>query len=498
MCGNGVVEPGEACDGADLGACRSCDMDATIDPERCACASFCGDGARQGGPNDDNVTERCDGADSEQCPAQCRDDCSCPGLPAKSSCPILYAWDGEGFAFVTDVLGNGVVGFPLTPSLAKGADPVEWVRLPPGLPRERDGLLELRVVEQLAEVTFLDGLELVAVDHPAGTEAFPLEGVRMFPPYLPEGVALAADARPPRSATDGDGRDLLASLAAVDGVYAPVEPLPYEGYARQHALELDLGDLAGADRVLLLLTGGTRYPQAYSTAAAWRDGVAMELLSVQVPDGAGGWRSVVEDAPFPAGLPPKTVTLDLTGLADPADPRVRLSTGLAVHWDRALVSTRSTPGAPRMTRLAPARAELRWRGFPAPLATSGPFPRYGYGLDGPGPDVPEVAGNLTRYGDILPLLAPGDDRFAAMGPGDEAAVAFDASALPPLPAGTERTLMLRADGFFKELYEESPAHDAVEPLPFYGMQSYPPHPGEGPPRERAAAASLLTRPFPSR
>ena len=497
VCGNGVREAGEACDGSDLGDCVACDMDPTVDPERCICAGYCGDGTVQG-PNDDNVTERCDGTDAELCPGECLDDCSCPGIPVKSSCPILYASDGEGFTFVTDMVGNGVVGFPLTPDLTKFHDPVEWILLPPGLPQERDGSLELRIVEQLAEITFLDGIELVTVDHPVGTSAFPIEGVRMFPPYLPEGVVLADDLRPPVAVTDDAGRDLSSLLEAVDGQYAPIETMPYEGFAEPHALIIDVGDVTGADRTLLLLTGGTRYPQAYSTIPAWNDGIRMVLPTVQVPDGAGVWRTVMENAPFPAGLPPKTVTIDLTGLVDPADTRVRILTGLVAYWDRVVISTGRPLASPVVTHLSPVKAKLGYRGFPASLPLEGLFPRYDYGSDWQGPDVPVVAGDLTRYGDVLPLMVPGDDMFAVMGPGDEVAVSFDADDLSPLAEGSVRTFMVRGDLFFKELYEESPAYDTVGPPPFHGMSTYPPPVGEVYPSDEMHQdyqAVYNTRPF---
>ena len=497
VCGNGVREAGEACDGSDLGDCVACDMDPTIDPERCVCAGYCGDSAVQG-PNDDNVTERCDGTDAELCPGECLDDCSCPGIPVKSSCPILYASDGEDFTFVTDMVGNGVVGFPLTPDLTKYHDPVEWILLPPGLTHGRDGIIELRVVEQLAEITFLDGIELVAVDHPAGTSAFPIEGVRMFPPYLPEGVVLADDMRPPVTVTDDAGRDLSALLTAVDGRYAPIETMPYEGFAEPHSLIVDVGDVTGADRVLLLLSGGTRYPQAYSTIPAWNDGIRMVLPTVQVPDGTGGWRTVMDNAPFPAGLPSKTVTLDLTGLVDPTDTRIRILTGLVTYWDRLVVSTGLPFASPVVTRLSPVKAKLGYRGFPAPLPLKGPFPQYDYGSDCQGPKVPSVAGDLTRYGDVLPLMVPSDDMFAVMGPGDEVAVSFDADDLPPLAEGSVRTFMVRANLFFKELYEESPAYDTVAPLPFHGMSTYPPPAGEvysSDERHLDYQATYNTRPF---
>jgi hypothetical protein len=57
--------------------------------------------------------------------------------------------------------------------------------------------------------------------------------------------------------------------------------------------------------------------------------------------------------------------------------------------------------------------------------------------------------------------------------GDEISLAFDARALPPLPAGWKRTFLLYADGFSKEMDVNSASPDQLAPLPFHGMKRYP-------------------------
>src|SRR5262249_9442308 len=58
-------------------------------------------------------------------------------------------------------------------------------------------------------------------------------------------------------------------------------------------------------------------------------------------------------------------------------------------------------------------------------------------------------------------------------PGDEIALLFDHTALPPLPNGWERTFLLHADGFSKEMNLHSASPDRLEPLPFHQMPAYP-------------------------
>ena len=73
----------------------------------------------------------------------------------------------------------------------------------------------------------------------------------------------------------------------------------------------------------------------------------------------------------------------------------------------------------------------------------------------------------------MPLVAVVDDRFVVAAAGDEIALAFDASTLPPVPAGWTRTFLLHADGFSKEMNFHSSSPNRLEPLPFHGMSTYP-------------------------
>ena len=98
-----------------------------------------------------------------------------------SSCPYLYTWNGERFEFVTDFLGGGEMGYQVSPGVYSTPDPEEFVRIRGDQLRARDGRYELRVTNELEETLFLDHLSLVAVDHPAGTDVFPREGLVSSP-----------------------------------------------------------------------------------------------------------------------------------------------------------------------------------------------------------------------------------------------------------------------------------------------------------------------------
>ena len=59
---------------------------------------------------------------------------------------------------------------------------------------------------------------------------------------------------------------------------------------------------------------------------------------LQVPDGPGRWRTVIEEIGFPVGRP-QTVTVDLTGVVSRDTTVVRIVTTMRVYWDRIAVGT---------------------------------------------------------------------------------------------------------------------------------------------------------------
>ncbi len=388
-----------------------------------------------------------------------------------SSCPYLFTWTGERFEFITDFLGGGEMGYWVAPGVRNSPDPDEYVRIPGDRLRARDGRYELRVTNELEEAVFLDRVQLVAVDHPAGVEVYPNEGLRGAPEPLH--IFATRDARPPLAATDGHGHDVLDRLVRMDRRYPDdfaVERI--RGYAAEHSLTLTLPETSTGRRVLLL-TGWTDYAFSGDNVAAHQSGLKMVPPMLQVADVSGRWHTAIENIGFPAGRP-QTVPVDLTGRV-PRDARaVRIVTTMRVYWDQALVDVSDGAAPIKTTIVDPASAALRWRGFSGERTPDGQEP-FGYAYE----DVSSIspwkvlAGRYTREGDVRELVAAVDDRFVVSRPGDEIAVAFDAASLPAQPAGWARTFLLYANGFSKEMDLNSSSPDLVGPLPFHGMPRYP-------------------------
>src|SRR5262249_20138248 len=136
-------------------------------------------------------------------------------------------------------------------------------------------------------------------------------------------------------------------------------------------------------------------------------------LSLEVPDGRGGWTVARTGLGFPEGKN-KTIVVPLDGLFRPGAPRrVRLRTNLEVYWD-AIAWAEARPGARLATqRLAAETAELRYRGFSAVSqanASSPELPDYDR-IAGTRQRWADLVGFYTRFGDVGELVAGVDDRY---------------------------------------------------------------------------------------
>jgi hypothetical protein len=144
-----------------------------------------------------------------------------------------------------------------------------------------------------------------------------------------------------------------------------------------------------------------------------------------------------------------------------------------VYWDQILVDS-SDPAPFTTAELDPVAATLRWRGFSAEVMPDDRQPPvYDYARVSQLSPWKTMPGRYTRFGAVAELLKTADDKFVISAPGDEIALSFDAAALPPLPPGWERTFLLHADGFSKEMNLHSASPDRLEPLPFHAMRNYP-------------------------
>lgn len=392
-----------------------------------------------------------------------------------SSCPYLYAWNGEKFEFITDFLGGGEMAYSLGNGQTNTPDPDEYVRISSEQLKPKDGKYELRVTNELEEVLYLDRFELLAVDHPEKTEIYPNEGLGV--PTTGKFILYATqNENPPLKATDGKGRNVLEKVRKIDRqFYDTFENEKIRGYAKPHELILTLDDKRGFNgKTLLLLTGWTDYAFSSDNVAAAQAGLILQPPKLQVKNRRGEWQTVIESIGISVGRP-QTVVVDLTGKFLSENREARILTNMKTLWDKiAIDTTDNASGNLQISKLQPIQANLRERGFSLEVKPDGKEPvlvdyntvlndgRWKY-----------FSGNFTRLGDVLPLLSQPDDIFVISKTGDEVALSFNENELPRLEKGMKRTFLLYAAGYSKEMDINSASPDAVLPLPFRAMTKYP-------------------------
>ena len=451
-----------------------------------------------------------------------------------SSCPTLFAWDGRHYALVGDMLGAGVVGHwvaagegnvvpqglkpaslqalngtaeALHPSKPKAgllgtpavpypkpiyesssnyetsakavrniARPTETIKLDRTTLREKDGTFSFRFMEPLEESVYLDQVQLLAVDHPAGVDVYPNEYFASNPPYPPFKVVFSRDARPPAGAWDEHGHNVFPDLLA-HRYFGDFKVLSFMGFTEPHSLTLDLGEPYRGGPLWLLMHGEIEYFSANSMYAADQAHLRPFAPYVEAQNERGKWVRVIDDLGFPAGGA-RTMTADLTGKLPPGTRRIRLTTNLQIYWDNILISRTPQDQTARLTPVPLVRADLSFHGFPLKIEGQPPGNvKYIYEKASATGPYTRPAGAYTRYGDVRPLLDSLDDKFAVFGSGDEVALDFDPSKLPALPHGWVRDYFFVANGYEKDMDFYAYRGDTVEPLPFREMGTYP-YPGK--------------------
>ena len=399
----------------------------------------------------------------------------------KASCPFLFAYNGKEMEFVKDAVPWGsAIGLRInTLGSAQIAATGEWYKIGRDQLVPHDGYYDIRITAELWEVYYYDYIVLTTVDHPANTEIYVDERF-VIPPaklgfttvYTPHEIA---------GAVDDTGQDVTELVRTLDGkAVSTFGKGQFQGVTRDHYLEVDLGDDAPKSGPLYLIAQGSIHDTESSVNVAITQGGRWHAhgLSVEVPDGHGGWVTAQDNLGFPAGRK-KTILFNLTNIFKRGTPRrVRLRTNLEIYWD-AIHWAKGASDAPlKETTLDPTLADLHYRGYSVmhmPVGAGAPeVPDYNQ-IEGTKQHWRDLIGYYTRYGDVRDLLRTIDDRYVIVNSGDEMSLRF--AEQPPPPEGWVRDFVIKGDGWIKDGDYNSTWSKTVLPLPYHAKNEYTTRPG---------------------
>lgn len=388
-----------------------------------------------------------------------------------SSCPVLFAWDGRHYAFVSDLLGVGGLGYFLEPGVYAPPRPRENFLLPADLLATKDGHYVLKIGEPMEEVAYLDAVRLAAWDLPPGWDMVLDERMGIAGPEPTGSAVFFRTQHRPVRATDRAGTDVTALVTAADLEAPPPGALDtrFIGRLREPqvlTLQFDapINGTASATPVLVI-DGWVEYPYSQTMFAAWQARAAYTAPTLEARGADGQWHTVLEQFGYPAGMP-RRMSVPLAALPAGATA-LRLTTNQEIYWDRVAVVYAEALPAAQPARLSLQSAQLMETGFALRTTGTQHQPHYDYDRRSPFWDTRHMRGYYTAFGPVEELLAAADDAVAIIGPGEEVHLEFAAD-LPVLQPGWQRRFVLETNGWAKDMDLYTANGMTLEPLPVSG------------------------------
>ena len=389
-----------------------------------------------------------------------------------SSCPVLFAWNGKVFAFVSDFLGVGGIGYAVGPGEYSESRPWENFMLPGGLLQPRDNRLILKLTEPMEEVTYLDAVRLRAYDLPPGWSMTLDERMGISGP-VPTGLPhFYRNIFLPLKAINDRNEDVTAVVSKRDLQAAPPGELDQRFIGRleqDHVLTLtfplSLDSFPG--QAILLADGWVEYPYSQTNFAAWQAGADYRAPGIEVRQPGGQWEVVLAQFGYPAGMP-RQMSVPLP-LLPKGVTQIRISTNQEIYWDRlAVVFAESCPRAEHH-KLELEMARLEQTGFPRRTTGEQRLPYYDYENRRPFWDTHFLEGFYTRFGGVEELVEVKDNALAIFGAGEGIHLEFKEPALH-LKQGWTRIFVLETNGWCKDMDLYTRTGETIEPLPHIGKR----------------------------
>lgn len=392
-----------------------------------------------------------------------------------SSCPVIFAWDGRHYAFVTDCLGVGGIGFALGPNEFAPERPRENVLLPGGLLKSRQNRYALKLAEPMEEACYLDAVSLVSYDLPSGWSMTLDERMATGDPEPTGEPCFYRRLMLPSHASNDRGKDITEALRAVDHLAADpgaIDPHFIGHLLHENVLTLTFDEPIDASpgAPMLLADGWIEYPYSQTMFAAWQAQASYDPPTIEAESGDGQWVTVLPKFGYPAGMP-RQMSVPLAKLP-PRTKRIRIRTTMEIYWDRlAIAWAEPCPQAVRRA-LSLQSACVKSDGFAQRTTATHRRPIYDDDRRAPLWSAHFQDGFYTEFGPATDLVRNSDDAVCIFGPGEAVEMEFAANVDQPA-AGFTRQFVLQLAGWCKDRDLYTKDGGTIQPLPLRAAREAP-------------------------
>ncbi len=379
-----------------------------------------------------------------------------------SSCPVIFAFDGQNMRFVTDILGVGGLGYLLAPGVYSEPRPWEVLVLPVNALQPRaDDTLSLTLAEPMEESCMLDRVRLRAIDLAQGWDIAPDERLAIG------GAAPTGEIVAWRNSWLPQKSDALARVDLIAADVGALDPRFIGRLAQEQVIELEFETAIDAiNDPWLVIDGWVEYPYCQTMFAAWQANARYTAPSLQARTRDGVWVDLVAEWGYPAGMP-RRMALPIPKSALPAGTSaLRMKSTMQIYFDSVrLVAREALPVEAIDLKLT--RASLASVGFAQRSTGAQHQPFYDHNRLLPLWDCRFQRGLYTEFGDVRALCEHTDGALVVFGPGEEVALDF-ASPSHPIAEGATRRYILEVNGWCKDMDLFTRDGETIAPLPLLG------------------------------
>jgi Flp pilus assembly protein TadD len=381
-----------------------------------------------------------------------------------ASCPVAFVWNGERYAFISDVLGVGGLGFFASPGVYAPPRPFEGYLLDADQLVARNGRYHVKFSEPMEENAYLDAARIHVYDLPEGWSMVLDERMGILGPEVSGRAITYRRSIDPVLAVTADGKDVTAFVLAKDQAAPPPGPIDkrFIGLlADDQVLTLEFDQPLSRAGSVLVADGWIEYPYSQTIFAAWQAGLRFRAPTLEVRDGEGSWHTIAVEFGYPAGMPRK-MALPLPDLPQGTDA-IRLTSNMEIYWDRIQLVSEEPLDKALNTTLLPVVASVARTGFAKRSTGDQRLPHYDYANRSAYWDTKFQRGYYTAFGDAMDLVTEIDGAVAIIGGGEEIHLEFE-SVPDPIP-GKHRYFVLDFRGWAKDMDLYTEHGETVGPLP---------------------------------